>query len=251
MSLLCAHPTCSRDKRSSGLIPCGLSGSESGGPGCSGISGSKSGFTFGFSGRSSGGSVGDSGDRKGDLSGGVGFWNGCTGSGVLPGGWLGLRRTVLLTKYLYSCINGIPLSGSSLSSWNSDHFSAGIRTGLAGLCADAAMLHTHGGMFATFFGTRVADVGTKLAIGFGKLAVHLHHAHCYLTGRRTFLVQPDTVPQRVDIVFFQTGIRTLIAHRGTIGTRIDTGLILYIRHNGKFDVRHIHGISAKAVPCLA
>jgi hypothetical protein len=118
---LCAGPGCVHTKRSrallayrhhgrvtdksSGLIPCGLSGSESGGPGCSGISGSKSGFTFGVSGRSSGGGVGDSGARVGALSGGVGFRMGCTGSGVLPGGWLGLRRTVLPTKYWCNKVN--------------------------------------------------------------------------------------------------------------------------------------------------
>lgn len=93
------------------------------------------------------------------------------------------------------------------------------------------MLHPHGGMLAAFFGARVADIGAKLAITFGEFSIQLHHRDRSLACRRTFLVQPDTIAQSMNIIFFETSIRALITHRGAIVTCIDTGLILYIRHN--------------------
>ena len=72
--------------------PCGLSGSESGGPVCSGRSGSMSGSTRGVSGRAGGG--------VGGSTGGFGAPGDGAGSGSLSGGRTGASNVVLSTKRL-------------------------------------------------------------------------------------------------------------------------------------------------------
>lgn len=104
----------------------------------------------------------------------------------------------------------------------------------AGFRTDAAMLHSHGGMLRAFLRTGITDIRTKLAIAFRKFSIERHHNHRSLTRQRTFLIQPDTVPQQVHMVFFQTGIFTLPAYSGTIGTRIDTFPVFTIRHKKSF-----------------
>jgi hypothetical protein len=86
-------------------------------------------------------------------------------------------------------------------------------------------------MYSTVLLTGPADIGAQLAHLLHKLAIQLHHTHGHITDHSTLMIQPDTGPQGMHIIFFQAGIGALPAHRRAIHARIDTNPVLCIWNN--------------------
>jgi hypothetical protein len=111
------------------------------------------------------------------------------------------------------------------------HLLTSLRAMPAGLRTNAAMLHPSGRMHPTLLCTSTAHLRTQLTHLLHKFPVQVHHTDRRLANKSTLQIQPDTRPQRMHIILFQTGIRTLMTHRRTIRTCIDTILIFCVRHN--------------------